>query len=112
VDLKNLDSARFFDIRLLYGNKEIEPAEAVHVEISLVEGLKAEDNATAGIAHFSDEGLEIIDDVETEKEDSSVIRFSYDQNSFSDTGTFVSHETHDIGMTAASKLTNSLILPA
>ena len=39
VNLKNVDSARFFDIKLIHKDKEIEPSAPVHVEIDYVEGL-------------------------------------------------------------------------
>ena len=107
VSLKNLDSGRYFDIKLIHEGKEIEPSAPVHVEIDFVEGLMVEDASTVGVAHFSDDGFEIIDKVNTKTEDSSVVYFSYDQKSFSDTGTFVSHETHDLGTQYAKTLENT-----
>ena len=107
VNLQNLDSARFFDLKLIYHGEEIEPSAPVHVEIELVEGLKVEDNSSAGIAHFSKNGLEIIDEVETKTEESKAVYFSYEQESFSQTGMFISHETYDLGMSSAATLTNS-----
>ena len=107
VHLTNVDSARYFDIKLIYKEKEIEPSSPVHIEIDYLEGLQVDDNSTAGIAHFAENGLEIIDDVETKIEDSSIVSFSYDQESFSYTGTYVGHETHDLSTQYASTLTNT-----
>ena len=66
-----------------------------------------DDNSTVGIAHFAENGLEIIDDVKTKIEDSSIVSFSYDQESFSYTGTYVEHETHDLNTQYANTLKNS-----
>ncbi len=107
VSLKNVDAARYFDIKLIHKGKEIEPEAPVHIEIEYLDGLQVDDNSTAGIAHFAGNGLEIIDDVETKIEDSSIISFSFDQESFSDTGTFVEHETHDLSTQYADILTNT-----
>ena len=107
VNPKNVDSARFFDIKLIHNDKEIEPAAPVHIKIDYLEGLQVDDNSTAGIAHFAENGLEIIDDVKTKIEDSSIVSFSYDQESFSYTGTYVGHETHDLNTQYANTLKNS-----
>ena len=94
----NLDEARFFDISLVYNGEEIEPNTPVRVEISYEEGLKApgESEPVTGVAHFGEEAVELIMDVaaETDK-DGGIVRFRYEQSSFSDTGTFVGQETYD-----------------
>lgn len=96
--LVNLDAARFFDISLVYNGEEIEPKAPVRVEISYDEGLKTlgDSEPVCGVAHFGEEGIELIGDVAAETgRDGGIVSFRYEQSSFSDTGTFVGQETCD-----------------
>ena len=98
LNLVNLDSARFFDISFEYNGNEIEPSEAVNVEISYDKGLKAlgDCEPVSGVAHFGKDSVELIKDVETETdENGGIVSFKYEQSSFSDTGTYVGQETYD-----------------
>ena len=110
LNLVNLDAARFFDISFDYNGEEFEPEEAVTVEISYDEGLKAlgDCEPISGVAHFGEKDVELIEDVETETdENGGVVSFKYEQSSFSDTGTYVGQETYD-----AKKETVTLPAPA
>ena len=98
VDLVNLDAARFFDISFRYDGEEIEPGDAVRVEISYDEGLKAlgDGEPVSGVAHFGEEAVELIEDVETRTDkDGGIVSFEYEQSSFSDTGTYVGQKTYN-----------------
>ncbi|MBR0420871.1 MAG: hypothetical protein IJI66_17040 [Erysipelotrichaceae bacterium] len=91
----NIDGARFFDIKFMNGEEEIEPEVPVTVEISYDEGFKASEETIAGVAHYVKDGIEIIKNVDTIVEDGEIVSFKYEQESFSDTGTYVGQETTD-----------------
>ena len=95
----NLDDARFFEVDLLYNGNRIEPEAPVHVEISYVDGFDTdaeEENLVTGVAHYKGNTVELIADVETEKNDKGEItEFIYEQDSFSDIGTYVGQKTFD-----------------
>ena len=92
----NINTARFFDISLIYNDKVIEPKAPVRVEISYVQGLEAWEETTPGVAHYvSETQVEIIEDVETIIRDNEVTSFRYEQESFSDVGTYVGQEIQD-----------------
>ena len=92
----NINSARFFDITLMYRGEEIEPKTPVQVEITYVEGLAASENTSAGVVHYiSEDNLDLIEGVETTVQDDAVTGFRYEQNSFSVVGTYISQETQD-----------------
>jgi len=100
----NLDDARFFNITLLYNGEPIEPKTPVQVDIQYIEGLKSEtDEMVSGVVHFKEnadeeESIELIDKVETRTDDDGgLVEFSYEQDSFSDVGTYVGRETKDGG---------------
>jgi hypothetical protein len=81
-----MSDARFFDIRIMYEGKEIEPATTTDVKIEYTDGLKVDDDQTVKVFHFdekAEDGLDI-NDVKT-SDDNKKITFS--QNSFSITGT-------------------------
>ena len=94
----NLDAARFFDINFEYNGEKIEPNDAVTVEISYDDGLKVPGGGdpVSGVAHFVEENVELIENVQTETDkNGEFVSFKYEQSSFSDTGTFVGQETYD-----------------
>ncbi len=95
----NLDDARFFEVDLLYNGNRIEPEVPVHVEISYVDGFETdaeEENLVTGVAHYTGSAVELITDIETEKnEKGEITDFIYEQDSFSDIGTYVGQKTFD-----------------
>ena len=114
----NLDDARFFNVRLVYNEEEIEPKAPVQVDIQYVDGLETNVSASEtvlGAAHFIDDTVnddsvnddtdnkdaeygevELIQAVDTVcDEDGKYVGFSYNQESFSDIGTYVGQETTD-----------------
>ena len=96
VPYTNINTARFFDVSLIYNNEEIEPKAPVQVEISYVQGLEAWEETTPGVAHYvSGTQVEIIEDVETTIQDNEVTSFRYEQESFSGVGTYVGQEIQD-----------------
>lgn len=95
--LVNIYQARFFDVTLVYEGEEVEPDVPVTVDVSFKQGLMATDEAITGAVHFTDEGkVELIDDVTTSKSDETFDAFTYQQESFSVTGTYMGRETQDI----------------
>lgn len=100
IPLINIDQARFFDISLVNGNREIEPKAPVQVDIIYVDGLGVDkiEERLAGVSHFKDEKeVELIDDVTTIKdEDGLLIEYLYNQASFSVVGTYIGHKTSDV----------------
>ncbi len=95
----NLNDARFFNISLVSDKKEIEPKTPVHVDIEYVEGFDTdaeEEDQVIGVAHYKEKETELITDVETERnKDGEIIEFKYEQDSFSDIGTYVGQKTYD-----------------
>ena len=92
----NVNAARFFDIKLIHGDDEIEPKAAVQVEITYVDGLVSWDGTKPGVVHFTkDNQVEILEKVETDIEDDTTVSFRYEQNSFSVIGTYIQQETRD-----------------
>ena len=93
----NVNMARFFDIKLMYQGKEIEPKAPVQVEITYTKGLLPLDKAQPGVVHFTKEGnVEILEEVKTDFEGGAAVSFCYEQDSFSVIGTYVQQETHDV----------------
>ena len=95
VGLVNLDYIRFFDIRLLHDGKVIEPSVPVQVEISYDDGMKMAGETVSGVVHYTEDDVELIDEVDTVTEGSNVFAFKYEQASFSDTGTYVGQKTYN-----------------
>ena len=92
----NVNVARFFDIKLNYAGEEIEPKAPVQVEISYEDGLASWDGTKPGVVHFKqDNEIEILEEVESDVEDDTVVSFRYEQDSFSVIGTYIQQETHD-----------------
>ena len=108
----NLDDARFFNIRLIYGEKEIEPKAPVHVDIEYVEGfntVEEEEDQVIGVAHYKKDETELITDVRTEKNEAGeIVEFVYEQDSFSDIGTYVGQKTYD---NVPYKMSKALAMP-
>ena len=108
----NLDDARFFNIRLIYGEKEIEPKAPVHVDIEYVEGfttVEVEEDQVIGVAHYKKDETELITDVRTEKNEAGeIVEFVYEQDSFSDIGTYVGQKTYD---NVPYKMSKALAMP-
>ena len=97
----NIDAVRYFDISLKYDGKTIEPDVPVQVKVEYEQGLEApeipdSDEICAGVAHFVDEGVELIKNVETTTKNGAIVSFDYEQGSFSDTGTYLGQETRDM----------------
>lgn len=113
----NLNDARFFNISLVSDKKEIEPKTPVHVDIEYVEGFDTdaeEEDQVIGVAHYKEKETELITDVETERnKDGEIVEFIYEQDSFSDIGTYVGQKTYDnvpykMGRSLADPLLQSL----
>lgn len=78
--------ARFFDISIMAGETEIEPANAVKVEISQsADIIENEENII--ITHATNEGTEVISEVEQIQEPNGCVTSSFETKSFSDYGT-------------------------
>ncbi len=111
----NLDDARFFDIKLMHGDDEVEPKAPVQVDIRYVDGLEtsaAKDEAIVGVAHYTKDGVELIDDVETKRnKKGKLVEFSYEQDSFSGVGTYVGQKTFDNVPYQMSPLAMSRLVP-
>ena len=94
----NIDHVRFFDIRLEMNGEEVEPKAPVKVEIQYVDGFPVSEteNPVTGVAHFREKDIELIEEVEIEKDlEGNLTGFLYMQESFSDIGTYVGQETTD-----------------
>ena len=77
-------TARFFDIKIMDGEKEIEPAAPVSVEITYDKPMEVKEGEKVDALHFGEKKTEIIDDVEvqTNKND-DVKSVTFDADSFS-----------------------------
>ena len=80
--------ARFFDIRIMDGDKEIEPQAPVTTTIEYDSALPLDPGSDPKAVHFADNGIEIIDVAVDDEEYAS--EFTFEQGSFSVTGTVVS----------------------
>lgn len=78
--------ARFFDISIMAGETEIEPANAVKVEISQSADI-IENEEDIIITHATNEGTEVISEVEQIQEPNGCVTSSFETKSFSDYGT-------------------------
>lgn len=100
--------ARFFNISIMDGETEIEPESTVKVEIS----QSSEITEAAGdivITHATDEGTEVISEVEQTQEENGYVTTSFETESFSDYGTINAGEsaTISVGDTVTLKGTAS-----
>ena len=95
----NLDDARFFSVRLLFEGNKVEPKTPAHIQIEYAEGLDSditEKDQVIGVAHYKEDTTEIISEIETVRDkEGKITEFIYDQDSFSDIGTFVGQKTYD-----------------
>ena len=86
-ELGDIAFARFFDIEILSGGQSTEPAAPVLVTIAHEEPIDIPEGAALSVVHFGDTGTEIITDVTCDETGREI---SYQQGSFSITGTIVS----------------------
>ncbi len=89
--------ARFFNISIMDGETEIEPESTVKVEIS----QSSEITEAAGdivITHATDEGTEVISEVEQTQEENGYVTTSFETESFSDYGTISAGESITVGV--------------
>ena len=94
AELDNTDGiitfARFFDIQILNGQEKIEPAVPVAVTIRYVDPINMNDDGKLSVIHFSEQKSDIVPEVINDiniHQDADAI--TYDQDSFSVTGTVV-----------------------
>ncbi len=80
---------RFLDISFMDGDKEIEPSDAVDVQITYKdEKIKGLEKGDTNVVHFADDGIEILKaDAEITKKGDT--QFEYSQDSFSVVGMIV-----------------------
>lgn len=87
--------ARFFDISFVVNGQEIEPAAPVRVSISYTDAVEIPDSNSAGVIHFADSGVELIEAETSQSEEANtdgenaVDTFEFTQDSFSVTGTII-----------------------
>ena len=87
--------ARFFDISIMAGETEIEPANAVKVEISQSADI-IENEEDVIITHATSEGTEVISKVEQTQEPNGYVTSSFETKSFSYYGTISAGESKTI----------------
>ena len=75
---------RFFDIEIQKNGKKVEPETAVEVEIVHEDGLAFFDDEELSVIHFAQNGTEIIEEIQRNKNNTEVI---YEQEGFSVIGT-------------------------
>ena len=71
---------RFFDIEIQKNGKKVEPETAVEVEIVHEDGLAFFDDEELSVIHFAQNGTEIIEEIQRNKNNTEVI---YEQEGFS-----------------------------
>ncbi len=86
--------ARFFDIEILKNGEKIEPNAPVSVKIEYDkdEAPEIKDDAELSIVHFAEDGTEVIDDVDVNKDATEI---KYEQESFSVTATILTEVPAD-----------------
>lgn len=89
--------ARFFNISIMDGENEIEPESTVRVELSQTADL-AEGSKEIIITHATDEGTEIISEVEQVQEENGYVTTSFETEAFSDYGTIRAGNSVTIGI--------------
>ena len=85
---RTVTSARFFEIEIWHGEEKIEPKESVEVSISYADPIPIEEDQCLDIVHFAQTGTEVISDVVLSDDGTEL---TYEQSSFSITGTVVSN---------------------
>ncbi|MFR7476852.1 SpaA isopeptide-forming pilin-related protein, partial [Frisingicoccus sp.] len=98
--------ARFFDISIMAGETEIEPTNAVKVEISQSADI-IENEEDIIITHATSEGTEVISEVEQTQEPNGYVTSSFETKSFSDYGTISAGESKTIHIDDTVKLEGS-----
>ena len=98
--------ARFFDISIMAGETEIEPTNAVKVEISQSADI-IENEEDIIITHATSEGTEVISEVEQTQEPNGYVTSSFETKSFSDYGTISAGESKTIHIGGTVKLGGS-----
>lgn len=86
---ENIVFARFFDITFMVGDEEIEPEAPVEVQIIYDEAIETPVENEGLAVHFAGDGIEVLDTDTHGNHEEEVDRFTFVQNSFSVTGTFV-----------------------
>ncbi|MCQ2451693.1 MAG: CHAP domain-containing protein, partial [Oscillospiraceae bacterium] len=84
--LTEVSFARFFDITFLSNGQEIEPNAPVEVVITYHDGLKLDGEESGSAVHFTEDGPEVLD-VQTREEVDGSTSVTFEQGSFSTTGT-------------------------
>ena len=79
---------RFFDIQIKHGDDIIEPKAAVDVTIKYVESVSLGKEDSMSAIHFAENGIDLIE-VNPEKNDEGGAEISFEQGSFSITGTII-----------------------
>ncbi len=78
--------ARFFDIEIVKDGEKVEPKAPVQVTIAYQDALELGDEDQLNVVHFADAGTEVIEGVSVTDDGTEI---SYEQGSFSVTGTIV-----------------------
>ncbi len=78
--------ARFFDIEIQKDGKKLEPETPAKVEIIYDDPMDLKDGRNLNVVHFADKGIEVIDDLKVEEDGKQI---TYEQESFSVTGTLI-----------------------
>ena len=84
----NVERLRLFDIKLISEERQIEPEDAVDVEIIYRNVADSSPSGTPMAAHFAADGLELINPEVLENVADESREYSFTQDSFSITGTF------------------------
>lgn len=92
VSSSNVSFARFFDIEIEKDGVRVEPKTPVQVTIAYQEAMELGENTQLSVVHFADEGTEVIRDVDVTADG---MELTYEQGSFSVTGTIVTQPEDD-----------------
>ena len=92
VDRDAVTFARFFDIEIVKDGKKIEPKSPVRVTITYKDALDISGDDHLTIIHFADEGTEVINETAISKDKKEI---TYEQDSFSVTGTIITNAPED-----------------
>lgn len=81
--------ARFFDISFVLDGEKIEPESAVEIQIQYDHSIEIPKSRDSVVVHFAEYGIEVLDAVLQEHGIEEGSRFTFQQDSFSVTGTVV-----------------------
>lgn len=85
-----VSSANYFDINIMYGDKKIEPDEAVDVSVKYKEGILKESKKNLEVIHFvNDTENEFLNITEEKTEKQIVEEIAFEQESFSVIGLII-----------------------